>query len=110
MKPDLGSIDCDVLVSLGLERIHQVGPFKRDSAALGNFLELLELSLGQGAGVMEQSADESRFPMVHVTNNDNLELFRRSDTRLAVDGSGSRLGNAHGGTDERRFNSRGAAS
>ena len=75
LKPDLRGVDGDVLVALGLERVHQVGPLERHAAALGDFLELLELALGQRAGVVEQPADERGLAVVHVADDDDFELF-----------------------------------
>ena len=81
VEPDLGGIDGDVLVALGLERVHQVGPLEGHAAALGDLLELLQLALGQRAGVVEQPADKSGFAMVHVADNDDLQLLGGSDRR-----------------------------
>jgi hypothetical protein len=78
LKPDLGRIDGDVLVSFGLQGIHQVGPFERNPASLGDCLELLELALGQRSGVMKQSSNEGRLAMIHMTDDDDLQLLARN--------------------------------
>ncbi len=49
----------DVLVALGLQRVHQVGPLEGHAAALGDLPELLELAVGQRAGVVEEPADQA---------------------------------------------------
>ena len=75
LEPDLGRVDCDVLVALGLQRVHQVGPLERNAAALGDLPQLLELAFRQRAGVVEQPADERGFSVVHMADDDDFELF-----------------------------------
>ena len=72
MKPDLRGVDGDVLVALGLQRIHQVGPFEGHAAPLGDSLQLLELAFRQRAGVVKKPADKSGFAMVDVADDDDL--------------------------------------
>ena len=57
-EPDLARVDGDVLVALGLQRVHEVGELERHAAALRDRDELLVFALGQRAGVVEQPADE----------------------------------------------------
>ena len=76
-KPDLRGVDRDVLVALGLQRVHQIGPLERHAAALRDVRELLELAVGQRAGVVEQTADERGFAVVHVPDDDETELVPR---------------------------------
>ena len=40
-----------------------------------DLLELLELALGQRARVVEKPADEGGLAVVHVADDDDLELF-----------------------------------
>ena len=75
LKPDLRGVDRDVLVALGLQGVHEVGPLERHAAALGDLLELLELAFRQRAGVVEEAADEGGFAVVHVADDDDLELL-----------------------------------
>jgi len=75
-EPDLRRVNGDILIALGLERVHEIGPLEGYAAAFGNGLELLELALGQRAGVMEQAADERGFAVVHVSHDHDLELLR----------------------------------
>src|SRR5581483_9892232 len=72
LEPDLGGVDGDVLVALGLEGVHEVGPLKGNATALGDFLKLLELALGERASVVEQAADEGGFSVVDVADDDDL--------------------------------------
>ena len=72
LKPDLRGVDRDVLVALGLQRVHQVRPLERHAAALGDFLQLLQLALRQRAGVVEQAADKRGLAVVHVADDDDL--------------------------------------
>ena len=51
-------VDGDVLVALGLQRVHEVGELERHAAALRDRDELLVFAFGQRAGVVEQPADE----------------------------------------------------
>ena len=41
-EPDLGGINGDVLVALGLQAVHQEGPFERHAAFLARGPDLLE--------------------------------------------------------------------
>ena len=91
MEPDLRGVDGDVLVALGLERVHQVRPLEGDAAALGDLLELLQLAFGQRARVVEQPAHQRGLAVVHVADDDDLELLGGS-----LDGIADWVGNAHG--------------
>ena len=75
MEPDLRRINADILVALGLERVHQVRPFKGDAAALGDLLELLQLAFGQRARVVQQPAHQGGLAVVHMAQDDDLELL-----------------------------------
>ena len=75
VEPDLRGVDGDVLVALGLQGVHQVGPFEGHAAALGDLLELLQLAFGQRAGVVEQPAHQGGLAVVHVADDDDLELL-----------------------------------
>ena len=72
LKPDLRGVDRDVLVALGLQRVHEVGPLKGHAAPLGNLLQLLELAFRQRAGVVKQAADKGGFAVVHVADDDDF--------------------------------------
>jgi hypothetical protein len=58
LEPDLGGVDGDALVALGLEGVHQERPFERHAAPLAHRLDGLVLAVGQGSGVVEQAADQ----------------------------------------------------
>ena len=76
-EPDLARVDGDVLVALGLQRVHQVGELERHAAALRNRDELFVLAVGQRAGVVEEPADERGFAVVDVPHDDEPELVPR---------------------------------
>jgi hypothetical protein len=74
-KPDLRGVNGDVLVALGLEGVHEVGPFEGHAAALGHGLQLFQFAFGQRAGVVKEPADKRGFAMVNVADDDDFELF-----------------------------------
>ncbi len=48
-EPDLAGIDGDVLIALGLKRVHEVGELERDASALGDCHELFVFALRGGS-------------------------------------------------------------
>ena len=76
VKPNLRGVDRDVLVALGLQRVHQVRPLERHAAALGDFLQLLQFAFRQRAGVVQQAAHKRGLAVVHVADDDDLQLPR----------------------------------
>ena len=86
-EPDLRGVDGDALVALGLERVHQEGPFERHAAPLADRLDGLELALGQRAGVVEQAADQGRFAVIDVADDDDLEACGRALAGSVMSGS-----------------------
>ena len=78
LEPDLGGVDGDVLVALGLEGVHQVGPLEGHAAAFCHGLQLLQLALGQRAGIVKQPAHKGGLAVVNVADDDNFELFSGS--------------------------------
>ena len=81
LEPNLRGVDGDVLIALGLQRIHQVRPFEGDTAPFGNLLKLLQFAFGQRAGVMEEAADKSGFTVVHMADDHDFELLAGSGGR-----------------------------
>src|SRR5208282_3894490 len=75
MEPDLRGINADILVAFGLERVHQIRPLERDTTALGDLLELLQLAFGQRACVVKEAAHQGGLAVVHVAEDDNLKLL-----------------------------------
>ena len=57
-KPDLRDIDGNVLVPLRLERIHKKRPFELHPATAADSLDLLELPIRQGSGLVQQTSDQ----------------------------------------------------
>ena len=76
-EPDLARIDGDVLVALGLQRVHQIGELERNASALCDGDELFVFAFGKRAGVVKQTADERRFAVVDVSHDDKSELVPR---------------------------------
>ena len=74
VEPDLGGVDRDALVALGLDRVHQERPLERHAAPLGHGLDRVELAVGQGAGLVDQAADQGRLAVVDMADDDDLEL------------------------------------
>ncbi len=74
LELDLGGVDRHPLVALGLQRVHQEGPFERHAAPLADRLDRLELALGQGPRVVEQPADQRRLAVIDVAHDHDLEL------------------------------------
>src|SRR5262249_39761684 len=72
VEPNLGRVDGNILVALGLERIHQIGPLERNAAPLGDLLQLLEFSFGQRAGVVKKPSNKRGLPVVNVSNDDDF--------------------------------------
>ena len=70
-QPDLAGVDGDALVALGLQRIEQKRPFERHAAARAHRLERLELAVGQAAGFVQQAADQGRFAVIDVADDDD---------------------------------------
>src|SRR5436853_2052305 len=83
-KPDLGSVDGDVLIAFGLQSVHQVGPLEGNTAALGDLLKLLQLAIGQRARVIKEASHKSGLAVVHMADDDDLELLNRSRSGVAV--------------------------
>ena len=74
LEADLGRVDRDPLVALGLDRVHEEGPLERHAAPLGHGLDRLELALGQGAALVDQPADEGRLAVIDMADDDDLQL------------------------------------
>jgi hypothetical protein len=76
-KPDLGRVDRDVLVALGLQRVHQVGEFEGHAAPLRDRDELLVFAFRERSGIVEEPADEGGLAVVDVPDDDQSELCPR---------------------------------
>ena len=63
------------LVALGLQRVEHEGPLHRHAAAFRHCPDRFHLALGQGAGVVQQAADQGRLAVVDMADDD--ELHRR---------------------------------
>ncbi len=77
LKPDLRGVNGDVLVALGLEGVHEVGPFKGHAAPLGR-LSAIAPSCPSGSEPVScnKPADKGGFAMVHVADDDNFAVVR----------------------------------
>jgi hypothetical protein len=54
-----------------LKRIHQERPFKWHSAPAADRLNLFKFTFRQRAGIMQEPANQRRFPVIDVAHNDN---------------------------------------
>ena len=72
LEEDLRGVDGDALVALGLDGVHQEGPFERHAAPFGHRLDRLELAVGQRARVVDQPADQGRLAVVDMADDDDL--------------------------------------
>lgn len=75
LEEDLGCVDGDALVALGLQGVEHERPFHRHPAPVGHGLHRFHLAVGQGAGVVQHAADQGRLAVVHMADDD--ELHRR---------------------------------
>ena len=69
LQADVAHVDGDALVALGLEGVGHEGPFEGHAAALAHRLERLDFAVGEGAGLVEQAADEGRFAVIDVADD-----------------------------------------
>ena len=81
-QPDLGGIDGDALVALGLEGIHEERPFEGHAAPLAHRLDGLELALGQRAGIVDQATDEGRLAVIDMADDDDAQLIAHGGRRI----------------------------
>ena len=80
-ETDLGGVDGDALVALGLQRIEQERPFERHAAAGADRFQHFELALGQAAGFMQQAADQGRLAVIDMADDDDADLRARGAVR-----------------------------
>ena len=76
-EADLAGVDGDALVALGLQRVEQERPFERHAAPRADRLELLELAVGQAAGLGQQPADQRRLAVVDMADDDDAHQRTR---------------------------------
>ena len=70
---DLGNVDGDVLVALGLEGVHEEGVLERHAAPAAGSLDTLQLALRERAAVVQQAADERGLAVVYVADDDDAQ-------------------------------------
>ena len=68
-------VDGDALGLLVLERIQQEGVLEGLGVAAARLLDLLQLALGQRAGVGQEPADERALAVVHVADDHDVHLL-----------------------------------
>ena len=76
-EANLRGVDGDALVALGLQRIEQERPFERHAAPRADFLQHLQLALGQAAGLVQQASDEGGFAVIDMADDDDADLRSR---------------------------------
>ena len=70
---NLGGVDGDALITLGLQGVQQKGPFERHAALDADLFHILKLAFGQGPGFIENTAHQGGLAMVHVTDDDDTK-------------------------------------
>ena len=80
-EADLGGVDGDALVALGLQCIEQERPFERHAAPGADRLQHFELALGQAAGFVQQAADQGRLAVIDMADDDDADLRARGAVR-----------------------------
>ncbi len=73
LERDLGNVDGDVLVALGLEGVHEKRPLEGHAAPLATGLDGVELAVRKRARVVQQPPDERGFAVVHVADDDDAQ-------------------------------------
>ena len=83
LEGNAAHIDGDALIALRLERIQQERPLHTLAAAFGDGANLLDLAFRQRPGFIQQAADEGRFAVVDMADDDQLQgiLSRKHDVR-----------------------------
>ena len=76
-EADLRGVDGDALVALGLQRIEQERPFERHAAPRADGLQHLQLAFGQAAGLVQETADQGRFAVIDMADDDDAHLGPR---------------------------------
>ena len=74
-KLDLGRINRDALFLLFLKGIEEIGILKGLARFPGDALDLVHCALGQGIRIVEQTADDRRFAMIHMTDHHDMQNF-----------------------------------
>ena len=77
-------IDGDPLRLLVLERVQQERVLERTGVFAAHGLYLVELALGQGAGVGHQTADDRALTVVHVAYDHDVHLLARLNFAVPV--------------------------
>jgi hypothetical protein len=72
-EADIADVDGDALVALGLERVGHEGPFEGHVAPTADGLDLGQLALGQGAGLMQKPADQRGLAMIDMAHDGDME-------------------------------------
>ena len=70
---DLGNVDGDVLVALGLEGVHEEGPLEGHATPLAGGLDRLKFTLRERAGVVQEAADERGLAVIDVADDDDAQ-------------------------------------
>src|SRR5262249_33153515 len=70
-EADLAGVDGDALVALALQRVEQKRPFEPHAAPRAHLAELVELAVRQAAGLGQQAADQRRFAVVDMADDDD---------------------------------------
>ena len=69
LEEDLGCVDGDALVTLGLEGIQEERPFEGATALVARGLQFGELAFGEAAGVVQQPADQRGLAVIDMADD-----------------------------------------
>ena len=72
-QPDTRCLDGHRLVAFRLHGIEREGPFEGDFPLRTCGPQLLDPTVGERAGVMQQTPDQRRFSVIDMTDHDELE-------------------------------------
>ncbi len=63
-EADLTSVDGDALITLGLQGVKQERPLERHAATGTDGFQMIELAIGQAAGLVQQASDQGRLAVI----------------------------------------------
>ncbi len=80
-ESDLGGVDGDALVALGLQRVQKERPFERHAAPGADGFEHFELALGQAPRLVQEASDQGRLAVIDMADDDDANLRARGAVR-----------------------------
>ena len=87
-QPDLTGVDGDALIALGLQGVEQERPLERHAAARAHGLERVELAVRKAFHFVQQAADQGRFAVIDMADDDDAHQGARASGRDRVELTG----------------------